>query len=153
MKATSPLLFQAAILLCALTLVVLVWTTGARVSAQNTPPTGCPPIPTPQSCPNPPQVTSKQQAWPQGAHVTVNIDPSFTQDKRNAVEQAVKNWANAGSSGVSFAFTYNSTPPSMTPPSGTYNVQIRNQSPPRNTGLAGDNAVLQFKVSKIADPN
>jgi hypothetical protein len=94
-KATPLLRFQAAILLCALVLAALIWTLGYGVSAQNTPPTGCPPIPTPQSCPNPPQSTSKQQAWPQGAHVTVNIDPSFTQNKRNAVEQAVKNWANA----------------------------------------------------------
>jgi hypothetical protein len=29
----------------------------------------------------------------------------------------------------------------MTPPSGTYNVQVWNQNPPRNPGLAGDNAV------------
>lgn len=30
----------------------------------------------------------------------------------------------------------------MTPPPGTYNIQIWNQNPPRNPGLAGDNAVL-----------
>lgn len=80
-----------------------------------------------------------------GAHVTVNIDPSFVTgnntERRDAVQRAVQNWTNAGSSNVSFTFTYNSTPPSMTPPAGTYNVQIWNQNPPRDPGLGGDNAV------------
>jgi hypothetical protein len=31
----------------------------------------------------------------------------------------------------------------MTPPPGLYNAQVRRQDPPRNTGLASDNAVTQ----------
>lgn len=42
---------------------------------------------------------------------------------------------------MTFTFTFNATPPSMTPPSGTYNAQVWNRDPPRNTGLGGDNAV------------
>ena len=74
--------------------------------------------------------------------MTVNIDPSFSSERAAAVEQAVRNWTNAGSSGVTFTFTHNSTPPSMSPPPGTYNMQIWNQNPPRNPGLGGDSAVL-----------
>ena len=140
MNTTSSFRFLAAVLLFALIVLALVWTSVVMVSAQNTPPTNCPPIPTPASCANSPQTTTSQQAWPQGAHVTVNIDPSFSPEKRAAIQQAVQNWTNAGSSAVTFTFTYNSTPPSMTPPSGTYNVQIWNQNPPApNSGSAGGN--------------
>jgi len=92
-----------------------------------------------------PETTSSQQTWPQGAHVTVNIDPTFNPTMRAAIQTAFQNWQAAGSlsnngSGVTFTFTFNSSPPSMTPPAGTYNAQVWNQSPPRDTGLAGDNA-------------
>jgi hypothetical protein len=153
-KTASAFRLQVAIVLCALTVVALIWTLG-KVSAQNTPPTGCPPIPTPQSCPNPPQTTSRQQAWPQGAHVTVNIDPSFSTEKQHAIEQAIQNWQGAGSSGVTFTITHNSSPPSMTPPAGTYNVQIWNRNPPadqgRDPGRAGDNAVTTNGTNAVSE--
>ena len=56
--------------------------------------------------------------WPQGAQVTVNIDPSFAEQQRAAIRQSYTNWQNASvtnGSGVNYSFTYNSTPPSMFP--------------------------------------
>jgi hypothetical protein len=78
----------------------------------------------------------------------VNIDPSFNAPQRAAIVQGFQNWQDAGSldnngSGVTFTFSYNANPPSMTPPPGIYNAQVWHQDPPRNTGLAGDNAVTQ----------
>jgi hypothetical protein len=120
--------------------IVLICLLAYSVRAQNNPPTDCPPTPN-ASCSSP-QTTSSQQAWPQDAQVTVNIDPSFGPDKSNAIQTAVTNWTNAGLSGVTFTFTNNPNPPSMTPPPGTRNIQIWNQNPPNNPGRAGDNAVL-----------
>lgn len=116
-----------------------------RVGAQGTPPTNCPPAATPTQCSNPGSQT-KKQTWPQGANVTVNIDPSYNTTQRNAIVQTFQNWQSAGGSsgngsGVSFTFTYNQNPPSTTPPAGTYNVQVWNRNSPRNPGYAGDNAV------------
>jgi hypothetical protein len=44
--------------------------------------------------------------------VTVNINPSFSQAQRNALVTAFTNWQNSSgnSSGVTFSFTYSSTP-------------------------------------------
>ena len=123
------------------------------VKAQDVPPTNCPPTPALQCCQ--PTTTSSSQSWPQGAHVNVNIDPSFSTAQRAAIVQSFQNWQAAGSlsnngSGVTFTFSYNTNPPSMTPPPGTYNAQVWHQDPPRNTGLAGDNAVTQSSGRVVA---
>ncbi|MDQ5846354.1 MAG: hypothetical protein M3539_13770 [Acidobacteriota bacterium] len=119
-----------------------------NANAEDIPPANCPPT-GPAQCANP-QMTSKQQSWPQGAHVSVNIDPSFNQQQRDAIQRSFMNWQSAGSSGVTFTFSYNSTPPSMTPPSGTYNAQVWNRDPPRDTGLGGDNAVTTNGANAVA---
>jgi hypothetical protein len=124
-----------------------------HVRAQGTPPTDCPPA-APHQCVNP-AIQTKKQAWPQGAHVNVNIDPSYQTDQRNAIANAFQNWQNAGGSsgngsGVTFTITYNQTPLSMTPPAGTYNVQVWNRDPPRNTGLGGDNAVTDNGTNAVS---
>ena len=112
-----------------------------RVKAQNVPPNGCDSTPNVQCCS--PGTPSDAKAWPQGAHVTVNIDPSFGSVKIAAIEKSYQNWQAAGTinnngSGVTFTFTHNATPPSMTPPPGTYNAQVWNQNPPSpNSGKAG----------------
>lgn len=110
--------------------------------AQNIAPTGCPPPPQTTCCN--PQTTTYQQTWSQGAQVAVNIDPSFSPNHREAIQQAFRNWEIAGAnngSGVTFTFTFNTTPPSMTPPPGVYNVQVWNRNPTRNPGQGGDNVV------------
>lgn len=48
--------------------------------------------------------------WPQGATVTVYIDPSYNTDQTNAIKAAFTNWQNStgpngNSSGVTFTFT------------------------------------------------
>lgn len=109
-----------------------------NLTAQNVPPTGCPPPPSNVPCCNP---NTLSKTWPQGAHITVNIDPSFSDDRRRGVEKSYNNWQSAAAnngSGITYTFTYNSTPPSMTPPPGTYNIQVWNQNPPgENSGLGG----------------
>jgi hypothetical protein len=127
MKTDSSVCFHAAMIWGFLVLALAIMDFCFVVTAQNTPPTDCPPTP-PAQCSNP-ATTTRAQAWLQGAHVTVNIDPSFTPEKQRAIEQAVQNWQGAGSSGVTFTITHNSTPPSMTPPAGTYNAQIWNRNP------------------------
>ncbi|HKR01097.1 MAG TPA: hypothetical protein VJT09_10515 [Pyrinomonadaceae bacterium] len=125
-----------------------------RVGAQSTPPTDCPPPSPAAQCATPASQT-KKQAWPQGANITVNIDPTYNTEQRNAIVQSFQNWQTAGgsagnNSGVRFSFTYNSTPPSMTPPAGTYNVQVWNRDSPRDSGYGGDNAVANNGTNAIS---
>src|SRR2546423_13707997 len=83
-----------------------------------------PQVATTQSgCTNPP-TQGRTTAWSQGAPVKVNIDPTFPQAQRDAIEAAFKNWQNSSgnNSGVTFSFTYNSTP--ITGPN-TYQVNSR----------------------------
>jgi hypothetical protein len=53
-------------------------------------------------------------AWPKNATVAVNISPTFTTspdpDQRAALRTAFTNWSNVVNSGVTFTFTYNSSP-------------------------------------------
>ena len=112
------------------------------VSAQSgtpaPPPADCPPT-YPVSCATPASA-SQLQTWPQGANVTVNIDPSFSAAQTSAIQQAFTNWQSAGSangSGVRFTFTQSATPPSMEPPPGTFNAQVWNRNPPQAPGKAG----------------
>jgi hypothetical protein len=120
------------------TMLVLVI---VKVNAQDVPPADCPPTPNIPCCP--PQVTDQTESWPQNAQVTVNIDPSFNPTQRAAIEQSFRNWQNAGApsrngSGVTFTFTSNANPPTMFPPTGTYNAQVNNANPPApNSGKAG----------------
>jgi hypothetical protein len=142
------------IILLGLSLLVLIFAPVAfHVIAQNVPPANCPPSAS-NPCANP-AVTNKKSAWPQGAHVNVNIDPTFSTAQRSAIVQSYQNWQNAGgangnASGVNFTFTYNSTPPSMTPPAGTYNSQVWNQNSPRDPGLGGDNAVVNNGTNAVS---
>jgi hypothetical protein len=129
-----------------LVMTMLLVMTIAVVNGQDIPPANCPPTPNVPCCN--PNTTSASQSWPAGANVTVNIDPSFDAAQRAAIVQSFQNWQASGSlvnngSGVNFTFTYNVNPPTMTPPPGIYNAQVWHQNPPRDTGLAGDNAVTQ----------
>lgn len=56
----------------------------------------------------------------------MNIDPNFSQLQRNAIEAAFTNWQNASgnNSGVTFSFTYNSTPAT-----GANTHQVNRQTP------------------------
>jgi hypothetical protein len=54
--------------------------------------------------------TPEANAWRQNSTVTVNINPYWPEAQRDCVRTAFNNWANAGNSGVTFNFTYNSTP-------------------------------------------
>jgi hypothetical protein len=76
-----------------------------------------------QQCQNPP-TQGQNTAWRSGATVTVNIDPTFNAQQRQAIQTAFTNWANAGGSGVTFTFTFNSTPAS-----GANTHQVNNQAP------------------------
>lgn len=65
------------------------------------------PTSTAQSCEN--AQLSGQGAWPKNAAVTVNLDPSFTTEEKDAIRSAFAAWQNAGSasgnsSGVTFEF-------------------------------------------------
>jgi hypothetical protein len=62
-------------------------------------------------CTNPPTQLAKT-TWAPGAQVTVNINPTFSQPKRDAMLAAFINWqdSSGNNSGVTFSFTYNSTP-------------------------------------------
>jgi len=148
-SARSVSTYSLGLFAAAIFLVVVI----AVVKAQDVPPANCPPTFPGQCCS--PTTTTTSQSWPRGVHVNVNIDPSFNAGQRAAIVQSFQNWQAAGSlanngSGVSFGFSYNATPPSMTPPPGTYNAQVWNQNPPRNPGLAGDNAVTQSNGRVIA---
>ena len=126
-----------------------------EVNAQTEPPADCPPM-YPVQC-HAPQTKpeGKRQAWPQGAHITVNIDPSYNDEQRRAIEKAFQNWQAASGtggngSGVTFTFTYNTTPPSMNPPAGTYNIQVWNRNSPHAPGAGGDNAVADNGTNAIS---
>lgn len=78
------------------------------------------------NCQNPPPWEAYTH-WPQGAGVTVNIDPNFTVAERNAITTAFANWQNAGNvnlSHVTFSFTYNAAPSS-----GTNTHQVTKTAP------------------------
>ncbi len=116
------------------------------VKAQSVEPLGCPPTP-PTQCSNA-GITNRGRTWPQGSSVNVNIDPSFNPEQQAAAMRAFQNWQSAGASGgnnsgVTFTFSSNPNPPSMTPPAGTYNAQVWNRNSPQNPGRGGDNAVTQ----------
>ena len=79
-----------------------------------------------------PPGNSRQHAWPKGAQVQVNIDPTYSPEQKQGIETALRNWNNANglsgnNSGVTFIFppTYNPTPIS-----GTNTMQVTNQPPP-----------------------
>jgi hypothetical protein len=140
-----------------LAILLLLGTTNGI--GQNNAPSGCPPTP-PVNCCNP---NTSQHTWPHGASITVNIDPSFEEPQRAAIRQSFTNWQNAGASGVNYTFTYNTTPPSMQPPPGTFNMQVWNQNPPgANSGkpgftdirTSGGHAVAQqiWLNTQITDP-
>lgn len=82
-------------------------------------------------CGYPPKsADGKVDAWPQGATVTVNIDPRFSQGQRDGIKQAFANWEGTGSSnqsGVTFQFTSDSSPAS-----GANTCQVNYQDPPSN---------------------
>jgi len=62
-------------------------------------------------CTNPP-TQGANTAWPPNAQVTVNISPGYSQAQRDALTAAFNNWQNSSgnTAGVTFTFTYNSTP-------------------------------------------
>jgi hypothetical protein len=111
-------------------------------------PSGCPAPPNVNCCSNV-ATTTQSQTFPPGANIHVNIDPAGfpTTAERAAIEKAYLNWQSAGGvfnngSGVNFTFTYSATPLSMTPPAGTYNIQVWHQPPPEAPEKAGGNDVV-----------
>lgn len=79
-----------------------------------------------------PPLLPTNYAWPKGAQVQVNIDPSYSSAQKQGIEAALRNWnaangSGGNSSGVTFILppTYNSTPIS-----GTNTMQVTNQAPP-----------------------
>jgi uncharacterized membrane protein YgcG len=78
------------------------------------------------TCTPPPQL-GRQDTWPQNTLVTVNISSSFTAEQRGCIEQAFRNWQNAGThAGVVYQFTYGGPNISGTPGS----VQVWRETPP-----------------------
>lgn len=68
-----------------------------------------------QTCINPPFFgNSYVRSWAQHSPVSVNIDPSYDTTQRAAIRDAFLIWQNTSSNlwGVSYTFTYNSTPAS-----------------------------------------
>jgi hypothetical protein len=125
---SQPRLTRLVVMLC-LCLVVLLLPQQAFLQ------TNCN-VPGHPSPPNP-----KAWAWPQVAEVQVNIDPSFNEQERQAIQTALTNWNNANTStgngsGVQFLQpTYSSTPIS-----GTNTMQITREAPstcPTCPGTAG----------------
>lgn len=101
----------------------------------------------------------KSQAWPKGAQVKVNIDPTYSDEQKRGIEQALRNWnakngPDGNNSGVTFLPpTYNSTPIS-----GTNTMQVTNRIPPvctecpaEVTGSASVNGRLNAQVSLNGD--
>jgi hypothetical protein len=88
-----------------------------------------------QSCDTCPPPETQSDAWRSGTSVTVNINPYFSQDQRNAIVQAFNNWQNGSgnNTGVTFTFTYNSTPISG---ANTYQVNTQTPNPPPGGGAA-----------------
>ncbi len=134
--------------LLALLIATFTFVAFRGVDAQTVPPpttiNECPP-PVPNQCITPPS-DGKQYAWPRGAKVEVNIDPTYNQDHRDAIVQVFNNWqasggTNGNASGVTFTFTYNSQPPPSPPPAGKYYYQVWNQDPIVNVGAGGDTGV------------
>jgi hypothetical protein len=114
----------------------------AVIRAQDVPPDNCPPDYPKPCCQE--IAVARTETWPKDAHVNVNIDPAAfnTSALRDAVMQSFKNWQAAGGamnngSGVTYTFTFNSTPLTMEPPPGTYNIQVWRQDPPHDPGKAG----------------
>lgn len=122
-------------------IVCLILLLAMLVGGQDNPPENCPPTPQVTCCP--PQTTSVSQTFPHGVTINVNIDPNgFTSEQIAAIETTYRNWQAAGSlanngSGVRYVFTHNATPLSMTPPAGTYNIQVWHTAPPEAPGKAG----------------
>lgn len=88
-----------------------------------------------QSCDTCPPPETQQDAWRAGTSVTVNINPYFSQDERNAIMQAFINWQNSAgnNTGVTFTFTFNSTPISGP---NTHQVNKQTPNPPPGGGVA-----------------
>jgi hypothetical protein len=84
-----------------------------------------------QSCDTCPPPGEQRISWTANTPVTVNINPYFTGDQRAAIEAAFNNWQNSptNTTGVTFTFTYNSTPAS-----GANTHQVNYQTP--NGGVA-----------------
>lgn len=98
--------------LCACLLIVIAGQLTSQVRAQ-----------TCDTCPPP---SSQSISWQANTPVTVNINPYFNQDQRNAIMAAFNNWQNSpnNTTGVTFSFASNSTPIS-----GSNTYQVNYQTP------------------------
>lgn len=85
------------------------------------------------SCPDIPSRGS-QNAWAPGATVEVNIDPSFSDAQKQAIQDVFNAWGNA--TGVTFNFTSNSQPSQPTP--GVNKAQVDDSPNISDCGTAGD---------------
>jgi hypothetical protein len=108
-----------------------------------------------QTCDTCPPPGEQGISWEADTPVTVNINPYFTEEQRGAIRAAFNNWQNSSNNttGVTFTFTYNSTPAS-----GANTHQVNYQTPNDQPTQAetfhfptSDNSHLQRAVTNI-DP-
>jgi hypothetical protein len=106
---TLPRSLRAGLALCACLLII----TAAQLRANA------------QTCDTCPPPDTQQNSWQAHTPVTVNINPYFTQDQRNAIMAAFDNWQNSSNNttGVTFTYTFNSTPV------GSGGMQVNYQTP------------------------
>lgn len=97
-----------------------------------------------------------EETWPQGVHVKVNIDPSYTTDQRNAIAAAFTSWnlnSSLNCSGVIFdPPTYSSTAiagPNI-PNTLSYRYQVYKQNPPADTTLRGHTLGASYNGRNLA---
>jgi hypothetical protein len=76
-----------------------------------------------------PPTTGPEDAWAQGAAVTVYIDPAMSAEWKNAVRTAFSNWAGAGGSSVTFGFQNDAERALHPPPGGSVGVTVRDLDP------------------------
>ncbi|MBA3240317.1 MAG: hypothetical protein H0T60_03735, partial [Acidobacteria bacterium] len=67
-----------------------------------------------QTCDTCPPPGDQSISWNANTPVTVNINPYFNEDQRNAIRAAFDNWQNSpnNTTGVTYTYTYNTTPAS-----------------------------------------
>jgi hypothetical protein len=101
-----------------------------------------------QTCDSCPPPDTQTNTWAAGTQVTVNINPYFSQEQRDAVMQSFNNWQNSSrnNTGITFTFTFNSTPISG---ANTYQVNLQTPNPPLGGGAARGET-FQFPTSNNA---
>lgn len=104
------------------------------------------------SCPTTPSLypgNPSKGTWPSGATVRVNIDPSFTQEQKDAIIAALSSWNNArGYDGNSSLVTFNPPTFNQQPLSSSFtsfNLQISNK-PIASAGNASWSGTANYRT-------